>query len=56
MIKTFQCGLCQQKNKEFKSTRAGLRKHLRDEHRILSEITNHVVKGKYKKQSWWIEK
>lgn len=54
-IKVFICGLC--KNEKYKGTRAGLRKHLREEHRIMTQITNKGNQSKKKggdiKQSWW---
>lgn len=52
-IKKFKCGLCKnKKNEEYIGTRHGLRKHLREEHRIRSEIANWGEKGLI--QKWWI--
>ena len=51
-IKRFVCGLCTKKR--FVSTRFGLRKHLREEHRILTALTN-TGGAKSSKQNWWIE-
>ena len=55
-IKTFKCGLCKEKDR-IPMTRAVLKKHLRDNHFIMSEITNRrsADKDKIYKQSWWIE-
>ena len=53
-IKTFVCGLCKRQKKEFRSTREGLRKHLREEHFITSQIANTIIKNDRSKQSWWI--
>ncbi len=56
MTKTYICGICEDRGKSFKSTRKELRKHLREEHLIKSELAN---KGKIKgvanqsKQKWW---
>ena len=59
-IKIFSCGLCK-KHEMYKGTRKGLRKHLKEEHRIMTEITNTKdmrEKGMKKiittKQRWWI--
>jgi hypothetical protein len=46
----FRCGLCKAKE-QFVGTRYGLRKHLREEHRIMHEITN----GGGGMQRWWIK-
>ncbi len=65
MIKTFICGLCKQKDKEIRTNREGLRKHLREEHFIKNEIANscgHTDTGIVMKRSnkekvrknWWI--
>ena len=54
-IKKVKCGLCK-KDKRIWMTRHSLRKHLREEHRIMSAITNQSGADKRKeKQSWWIE-
>lgn len=54
-IKRFKCGLCKI-DKSIWMTRYGLRRHLREEHRIMTAITNQVgVSKKKDKQSWWIE-
>jgi len=53
-IKKFSCGLCK-KNKIYIGTRKGLRKHLQEEHRIMTKITNDKdVEGKSHKRRWWI--
>jgi len=53
-IKKFICGFCKKKkNNGYTGTRHGLRKHLREEHHIKSEITNWEDKGF--KQKWWID-
>jgi hypothetical protein len=58
-IKIFKCGLCKE-HERYKGTRKGLRNHLKEEHRIMSEITNTKdmrEKGIRKmittKQRWW---
>ncbi len=49
----FKCGLCKS-YEQYVGTRLGLRKHLRDEHRILTSIANTTdAKGGLKKQRWW---
>ena len=42
-IKIFECGLCGEKERE-KMTRHGLRKHLREYHKIVSKLTNSSYK------------
>lgn len=51
-MKRFICGLCRNRKKEFVTTREGLRKHLKEEHMILNEITNSGITDKT--QSHWI--
>lgn len=54
MIKKFICGFCRnKKGKEYVGTRKGLRKHLREEHRIMNEITNMETEKGIFKQNWW---
>lgn len=52
-IKIFKCGLCKEKDR-IPMTRAGLRKHLREEHRIMKNVANRGVGNKQERQSWWI--
>jgi len=58
-IKKFICGFCRKLGKkDFVSTRAGLRKHLREEHSFTKQITN-ISSGegenvKKIKRDWWI--
>jgi len=54
MIKKFKCGLCKQE-KRYYMARHSLRKHLREEHRIMDEITNKDTSKRPVKQNWWIE-
>lgn len=65
MIKIYECGLC--KREKFSGTRKDLRKHLREIHRIVHQITNRsditdggrVIKSpncNKTKQGWWIDK
>lgn len=52
-IKLFKCGLC--RNERYIGTRHGLRKHLKEEHRIMSRLANSSGEKKKKiKQRWWI--
>lgn len=55
-IKKFKCGLCKEE-KRISMTRKGLREHLKNEHRIMKEITNsdYTARKGYIKQNWWIE-
>lgn len=64
-MKKYICKLCRKKNKEFVSTRKGLRDHFKNEHYIKSEIFNQSELdsfGRSKKRSnqgkveqkWWI--
>jgi hypothetical protein len=56
MVSKFICGLCNSKKvKVFVGTRKGLRQHLREEHRIMKEITNrtNVTNNKKSTQNWW---
>ncbi len=57
-MKTFICGLCKKKGIRIKTTRKGLRKHLREEHFYKKRLTN-LSGGRERstpavKQSWWI--
>ena len=56
-MKIYICKLCSQNKKveDFKSTRQGLRKHLREHHFIKSALTNksHQKSGSLNKQDWW---
>ena len=60
-IKIFKCGLCKPE-KRIELTRNGFRKHLAEEHRIMSNkfntssksLTGERAKGK-KRQNWVIE-
>ena len=55
-MKKYTCGLCKRNNKSFTSSRKGLRKHLREEHLIKSNLTNFGDSKKEKnKQKWWID-
>lgn len=57
-IKKFICGLCK-KERRYVGTRKGLRKHLKEEHRIMTELANGssaVKKGQSTKQKWWMTK
>lgn len=57
MIKVLKCRLCKEsKGEEYIGTRKGLRKHLREKHKIMSQITNSGYNKGYTKQSWWKEK
>lgn len=55
-IKSFKCKFCKP-DKRRSMTRKDLRKHLKSEHRIMTNITNSAyVRGKrYIKQDWWLE-
>ncbi len=56
MIKKFICGLCKEQNR-IVMTRWHLRKHIREEHRIVNEITNTKgIKGSTQqmRRNWWI--
>lgn len=44
-MKVFRCGLCKEDNR-IGRTREGLRKHLEEEHRILTEKFNTTGRGK----------
>ncbi len=58
-MKRFICGICKRRNKFFISDRKDLRRHLREDHRIMKAIANSQVgaEGQPKKrgnQDWWI--
>lgn len=55
-MKRFICGLCKKNKKveDFISDRKGLRKHLRENHRIMSDITNTGSDEKREIRKWWI--
>ena len=54
-IKVFECGLCK-RDKRIGRTRYGLRKHIKEIHKIMSNLTNsgYDPKTGYVKQRWWI--
>ena len=55
-IKLFYCGLCKEQKRK-PMIRENLRKHLREDHGIRSNITNFSIsKDGYVKQKWWITK
>lgn len=56
MIKVFFCGLCKE-HERYAMTRLALRKHLADDHWIMSQKFNQqgVDKAKMARQSWIIE-
>ncbi len=55
-IKKFICGLCKgERGERYVGTRHGLRKHLREVHRIMSGIANSSGEKKTKRR-WWIVK
>lgn len=57
IIKKYKCGLCESgRNDKYVGTRKSLRKHLREEHRILRNLANAsaVTTRKLMRQSWWI--
>jgi hypothetical protein len=51
-IKKFKCGLCK-KDDQYVGIREGLRKHLKEEHRIMTEIANTGGEKKVRRR-WWI--
>lgn len=53
-MKKYICGLCKDKNKRIVLDRRGLRKHLREEHKIMSEIAGKDSGKERIIQNWWI--